>query len=342
MKTKILYIGNKLANKGRTPTTVDTLSKQFEEFMEVHAVSDKLNPVCRLFDMCFSVFRHRDYDYVIIDTYSSNAFYFAFLTSLCCRLMGIKYIPILHGGNLPNRLDTSKQMSSVLFKNSYINVSPSDYLRCEFNQRGYNNVITIPNNIDLQNYPYKERLEFKPRLLWVRAFAKVYNCPMAIEVLRIISNIYPDATLCMVGPDKDGSMDEAKMLATHYGLEKHVTFTGKLTKNEWIKLSEDYDIFISTTNFDNTPVSVIESMALGLPVISTNVGGMPYIINNGKNGFLIPKGDAKTMADAIVNIIQNPTNTMQICSEAYKSSKKYGWESVKKEWQNLISKKCPK
>ena len=53
-------------------------------------------------------------------------------------------------------------------------------------------------------------------------------------------------------------------------IRKNVIFQGRLTKHEWVELSYNYDIFINTTNYDNQPISVIESMALGLPIISTN------------------------------------------------------------------------
>ena len=85
-----------------------------------------------------------------------------------------------------------------------------------------------------------------------------------------------DATLAMIGPDVDGSLTKVKDLARKKNLD--VNFTGKLSKPEWINYSKDFNVFINTTNFDNTPVSVIEAMALGLPVVSTNVGGMPFLI----------------------------------------------------------------
>ena len=77
---------------------------------------------------------------------------------------------------------------------------------------------------------------------------------------------------------KDGSMEACKEYAAEEKLP--VKFTGKLEKNEWIKISADAGIFINTSNIDNTPVSLMEAMALGLPVVSTNVGGIPYLIED--------------------------------------------------------------
>lgn len=334
---KILYIGNKLAASGRTPTTVDTLGKQFEEFLDVVTVSDKFNRLTRLWDMCTSVFKYKDADYVIIDTYSSSAFYFTWAVSQCCRLLGKKYIPILHGGNLPERLDNSPKLSKSVFCHSYMNVAPSGYLHHEFEVRGYSRLITIPNNIDISVYKYKERKVLRPRLLWVRSFAEIYNCTMAIEVLNLLLKQYPDTELCMVGPDKDGSMQKTIDLAKSYGIDKHLKLTGQMPKSEWHKLSEDYDIFISTTNFDNTPVSVIEAMALGLPVISTNVGGVPYLVRDNEDALLVEKGNAEVMADMSVFLLSNPDTALSISRKARTKAESFDWNEVKKQWQSLLA-----
>ena len=98
--------------------------------------------------------------------------------------------------------------------------------------------------------------------------------------------------LCMIGPDRDGSMAEFIKYAESKGVIERIKITGKLSKEEWIKVSEDYDFFINTTNIDNTPVSVIEAMALGLIVVSTNPGGIPFLLTADKDSILVEPGDS--------------------------------------------------
>lgn len=333
---KILYIGNK-SPKGVVASVIDTFSIQLAENHSVITVSDKRNKLARLYEMVSSVFHYRkDTDYVLIDTFSTYAFYYACATAFACRCCNKKYIPILHGGNLPKRLERSPRLSKFLFNHSFINISPSEYLNYEFKQHGYTNVITIPNNINIQEYKFKKRSVFMSRLLWVRSFDKTYNCEMAVEVLRLLLEMYPDAELCMVGPDKDGSMQSVKELAAQYGLTDRLKITGKLSKLEWHKLSEEYDIFISTTNFDNTPVSVIEAMALGLPIVSTNVGGVPFLIREGVDGLLCEKGNPNDMVEKIVQIITNPLKTEEICNNARRKAESFDWETVKEQWEKVL------
>ncbi|MBR0183134.1 MAG: glycosyltransferase family 4 protein [Bacteroidaceae bacterium] len=227
-------------------------------------------------------------------------------------------------------------MSRMVFCHSYINVSPSGYLYHAFKERGYDNLITIPNNIYIGDYKFTKRETFQPRLLWVRSFDKIYNCEMAVEVLRLLSEKYSDAVLCMVGPDKDGSMQSVKNLAAQYGLTERLKITGKMSKLDWHKLSEEYDIFISTTNFDNTPVSVIEAMALGLPVVSTNVGGVPYLIDDGKDGLLCEKGNAEYMAEKIIQLVSSPEKSKDICINARRKVESFDWDVVKEQWKQLL------
>src|SRR5690554_6671488 len=109
---------------------------------------------------------------------------------------------------------------------------------------------------------------------------------MLVDIVSILIEQYPELKVCMIGPDKDGSMNRIKAQILEKGLESHFEITGRLEKEEWIKKSTDYDIFVNTTNFDNTPVSVIEAMALGLYVVSTNAGGLPYLLENKKDALL--------------------------------------------------------
>ena len=211
-------------------------------------------------------------------------FYYAYLVGKTCELFGLEYIPILHGGNLPERLENSKKFSQSLFGNSKINIAPSKFLYDIFIEHGFDNTQIIPNAIRTDKYPFKLRKEFRPKLLWVRRFQKRYNPLMALKVLEKLKQSYPNASLCMVGPEKDGTMASCKKLAKKHDLD--VRFTGKLRKKHWAELSKNYDFFINTTSIDNTPISVIEAMSLGLTIISTNVGGMPMLIEDHHDGIL--------------------------------------------------------
>lgn len=332
----LLYIGNQLLLKGKTVTTIDTLSGLLrKEGYQVVTASSKTNKLYRLLDMLWHIVKFRKrVDAVLIDTYSTQNFYFAYLCSQLCRLLKLKYITILHGGNLPTRLQQSPKLSAAIFNNAYKNIAPSGYLKSKFEAFGFLNIKLIPNSINIANYPFKKRTIKAPKLLWVRSFSKIYNPLLAIDILKALKNEDFDAQLCMIGPDNDGSLKAAKAYAKKMGV--HVTFTGKLSKQAWIKQSKHYNIFINTTNFDNTPVSVIEAMALGLPIISTNVGGLPFLVNNKKDGVLVSPNNVNDFVNEIKKVVSNSNVASQMAFHARKKVEQFDWLVVKNQWNDVL------
>ncbi|MBU2929537.1 glycosyltransferase family 4 protein [Winogradskyella psychrotolerans] len=332
----VLYIGNNLKNKRSNISGVQTLGVLLEgDGFTVYYASSIPNKILRLLDMLWCVFKlQHKVDYVLIDTYSTQNFYYALLVSQCCRLFKIPYVPILHGGNLSARLENNPKLSAAIFKNAHQNVSPSLFLKEIFQNYGYD-TIHISNAIEIQNYPLTCKTFDAPKLLWVRSFSKIYNPKLAIRVFSILKKTYPNATLCMVGPDSDGTLRKVSDLALELNL--NVKFTGKLSKSEWIALSKQYNIFINTTNVDNTPVSVIEAMALGFPIVSTNVGGIPFLISHNDDGVLVSPNDIDAMVNAIIKIQLDQNLRTNLMTNARLKSEHFTWSAIKPLWKSLLS-----
>jgi glycosyltransferase involved in cell wall biosynthesis len=333
---KILYIGNALSNKGKTKTSIETLGTFLKEICHVKIASNKANIVSRLVDMILSVLKYKsNTDFVLIDTYSTSNFYYAFIISQLCRLLKIRYIPILRGGNLERRLLRNPKYSHLLFKNAHEIIAPSNFLKTVFSSYGYDEVVFIPNTIEIDNYEFKNRSINTIELLWVRSFASIYNPEQAVLVLEQLLKMNYTTRLTMVGPDVDGTMVKVKKLAQEKNLE--INFTGKLSKHQWIALSKNSNVFINTTNIDNMPVSVIEAMALGLPVVSTNVGGLPYLIDDTKDGLLVPPQDVKSMVSAILKLKSDDAFRFKLITRARSKVEKFDWNSIKHKWAALLS-----
>lgn len=337
MALKILYIGNKLSGHGGNISYIETLGPLLEcSGHQVSYASDKKNKGQRFVDMLVTLSRKRDQtDLVLIDTYSTLNYWYAIAVARLCVRFDIPYIPILHGGNLPARAKKSRKTFSVLINNAYSAICPSTYLEKNLSDLGHKNLRVIKNTIELTDYVFKPRDTVEPKLLWVRSFSKIYNPLMAVEVFKKIKSQYADAQLCMIGPEKDGSLKETRDLAKNYGLE--IEFTGRLSKEEWRARSKDFDIFINTTHFDNVPVSVLEAMALGLPVVSTDVGGLTYMLEDGKTALLVNDGDIKAMTEKIIDIIKQPELSKTLSINARKEVEKYSWDAVKLDWNQLLS-----
>ena len=336
-KQNILYIGNKLSKQGNTPTGIDIFEPLLKQDYNLKCVSDKKNRVARMIDFMFSIIVNRiDCDLILIDTYSTLNFYYAIFSSLLARLFKIPYILILRGGNLEYRLKSSSILSGILFRKAYCLIAPSEFLKNRFKEYGYN-VKVLPTPINNNFFMIKPKQITKARLLWVRKFHSIYNPTMAVKVLKILIDKNYDIKLTMVGPDIDGSKRDCEILAQNYGIEDHIEFTGLIKKDDLATYYSKNNIFINTTNVDNTPLSVLEAMASSLIIISTDVGGIRYLLNE-KNAYLVKINDVQEMSNKIIEIIKNQASSIDKISRAKYDALDYKWENLKEHWIDVINK----
>ena len=334
----ILYIGNILSSKRLNPPPIESIKGKICDSLgkKVILTSNKKNKFLRFLHMNFVYFWYfRRVSLVFLDVYSTKAFYYTFYFAYLSKVFSLKYIPVIHGGDIENRIKKSEWMTNFVFKNGETNITPSIYIESIFKKYNFDTTY-IPNCIEFSKYKFKLRKKIRPKIMWLRSFHEIYNPKMALEVLKILKNTYNDAKLTMVGPEKDGSLEKCLRLSKRYKLNQKVEFVGYLSKIEWLKIARDHDIFINTSTVDNMPVSILEMMALGLPIISTNVGGIPCILKNKKNSLLVNNNDFKSMASSIKYLINDPEYAHKISMNALNSLKPFSVELVVPQWIKII------
>ena len=325
-----------LSSHGFTPTMMETIVPKLGKHLKIQAASNKKNEIFRFMDMNYVFWKnYSNASLIFIDVFSTKAFFFAFIFSLFSRLLRIPYIPILRGGDLSYRIKTSPGLSRFVFCNSAINVTPSLFFKKRLDLNHYN-MQYIPNFIQLDDYPFRLRKLLNPKLFWVRSFHKIYNPKMAIYVLYNILKEYSNAHLTMVGPEKDGSQKLCMDLAKDLGISGKITFTGLLPKKRWISLSDKSDIFINTTHVDNMPVSIIEALALGFPIVSTNIGGIPFLLKTGQNALLVKDSSINGMVEKIKLLLKSYHLSQMLSRNAMITSEAYSWEYVYPKWEKII------
>lgn len=332
----IVYVGNMLSRHGSSINFMELLVPKLRAYYEIKAASTRKNKFLRLIDMLVCIIGNRKKcRIVLIDTYSTQAFFYANLAARVCRFLSLPYIPVLHGGNLPERYQRNSFVVTKFLSGARDVISPSLYLQNFFSSKGFR-VCFIPNFIEIDRYKYLPRDQVQPQILWVRAFQEIYNPVLAIKVLNSLLKKYSSAKLCMVGAAKDYTFDETKNLVKEFNLDRSVEITGILSKEAWIELSKQYDIFINTTTVDNMPISVIEAMALGLPVVSTDVGGIPYLIENGKSGILVESNNVEAMVKALQELLANSGYAKSLSLNARKMVEGFDWEPVSLKWFEVL------
>lgn len=298
--------------------------------------SDKQSKLFRLLDMLSGIIKLRKrIDIILLDTYSTKAFYYAWLCSILCRIVKLPYICVLRGGDLPKRIQITPKLSDQLFKKAKSNVALSGYLKQVFDDCKYP-VNVIPNFILIKNYPLNHSVRNKHRLIWVRSFHRMYNPEMAIRLVKPLKLDFYDIDLVMVGPDKDGSLEKCIKLAESLGVKNRITFTGKLSNDEWIDLGKECGIFINTTTVDNFPISVLEAMALSIPVVTTNVGGIPWIVEDLVEGFLVDPNNTEMMVQSVYEILSDHELYDQMSKAARLKAEKFDWNNIAPLWTKTI------
>lgn len=332
----IILIGNFLSKHGLNPTAIEDLYCLLEKRYQVKKASDKKNKLLRLLEMVKVVTYNRKIcKIIIVDVFSTTAFLFFCQIVFLARLFKIPYVPVMRGGDLPKLLRNKHFLIKLLLTKAHRVICPSKYLHNFYD--GLIEVKVIPNYIDIQKYGFILRKRIKPNILWVRSIHAIYNPMMALKVLQLIREKYINARLCFVGPIKDKKiMNKLQSFIHSNNLIQNVEFSGHLSKKDWINLSLDYDIFINTTNIDNTPITLLESMALGLPIVSTDVGGVGNLLENEKTGFLVEKNNSQAMYSKIDLLLSDDIVFEKIVKNARQKVLEFDRRVIAEKWYKVI------
>jgi glycosyltransferase involved in cell wall biosynthesis len=340
MSETVLIVGNFLSASGWTINVCEELAPRLAATgWRVVATSIEPRRWRRLTDMVFTAYgRRKDYGIAVIDVYSGRAFFWA--EAVCAVLRRVKkpYVLVLHGGNLPRFAQRWPGRVRRLLRSAQAVTTPSQYLRNAV--ASYRDDIrVVSNGLDLQAYNFRLRSHPQPRLLWMRAFHDIYNPTMAVHVLARLAPEIPGIQLTMLGPERgDGSLESVRQEAARLNVSDRLELPGAVPKAEVPRWLEKADVFLNTTNVDNTPVSVLEAMASGLCVVSTDVGGVPYVVQQESNGLLVPPRDPEAMANAVRRVLAEPGLAERISFNARRKAETVDWPAIVKEWDSLLKK----
>jgi glycosyltransferase involved in cell wall biosynthesis len=213
-------------------------------------------------------------------------------------------------------------------------IVPSDYLVTVFGRFGLS-AHAIPNFIESQTFRYQDREVLQPVFFANRNLEPLYNVGCIIRAFAIIQRRFPHATLTVAG---DGS-ERVRLEALAEDLKlKRVTFLGRVAPSDMPGLYNSADIYLNSPNIDNMPGSVIEAFASGVAVVTTNAGGIPYIVRHEENGLIVPCDDHEALAKEAIRLLEDQTLAKRLVANARADCGKYTWSSVGKEWRQLYHK----
>lgn len=210
-------------------------------------------------------------------------------------------------------------------------VSPTPYLTEVYARFGLRAEV-VPNFLELQRegFAYRVRDPLRPVFLANRNLWPLYNYPMIVEAFRRIQAAVPEARLIVAGHGPQ-AQDIQDMVA-RLGL-RHVEFRGKLAHAAMVALYDEADIYLNAPDLDCFPGSVLEAFASGIPVVSTNAGGIRYIVDHGRTGMLVECGDAAGLAEHALRLLREPDFARGLAANARRELEaRYLWDAVGPQW----------
>ena len=249
---------------------------------------------------------------------------------LVARLLGRPVMLNYRSGEAPDHLRRSAVARAAL-RACAAHVVPSSFLAEVFRWHGVDATI-IPNTIDLDRFLFRPRWPLRPRFLSTRNLEPLYNIACTLHAFRLVQAQIPEATLTLVG---DGSQRAAlEQLTKRLGL-RGVHFAGRVKPNEMARVYDEHDVYLQTPDIDNMPSSVLEAFASGTPAISTAVGGVPAILEDGVHGLLAAPGDHEAVARHAIHLLTEPLFAARLARQARDTCERYRWAGLRAQWLDV-------
>lgn len=267
----------------------------------------------------------RGYDVIHVHCCSWLGFFPAVLGVSISKALGKKVVCTYHGGGADEFFEKWNWLVRLFLRHTANNIVLSGYLAKIFKKYGIPYTV-IPNIIPDEVSTFVERKEVRPVYISVRTLSPTYNVECILKAFGRVKAQIPEAKLYVLA-DGECRKELEQYVAEHNILD--VVFVGRVPNadiSEWLNKA---DIFLSMPVIDNQPMSVLEAYKCGLLVISSNVGGVPYLVEDGKTGLLVESDNARELAKKMVWAVEHQNESINIMKSGNLSLENYRWESVR-------------
>ena len=278
-----------------------------------------------------SLLRLRRYD--VVHVFSAS--YYSFLLAptpvlLAARLWRKPVVLHYHSGEAEDHLARWKSAIPLIRLAAAVAV-PSRYLVDVFDRFGLP-ARPIFNLVELDRFPFRARGSLRPVFLSNRNLEPMYNVACVLRAFAEIQRRYPEARLTVAG---DGSQRRSlEALAEQLGL-RQVEFVGRVSPERMPELYRAADIYLNASEIDNLPGSIIEAWAAGLPVVTSNAGGIPYLVEHGQTGLMVACGDHAALASQALRLLDDPELAAGLSRRARRQAEQFTWDTVGSQWLEL-------
>jgi glycosyltransferase involved in cell wall biosynthesis len=215
-------------------------------------------------------------------------------------------------------------------------VVPSTFLQQVFARFGMRAEV-LPNIVDLGRFtpasvpPPADA----PHLIVTRNLEAIYDNATALRAFALVRAQLPGARMTIAG--EGPLLEKLQALARQLGVSEGVTFSGRIDNAQIPTLYRSASVFVNPSRVDNMPNSILEALASGVPVVSTNVGGVPYVVEHERTALLVPPADPSAMAAAIVWLLHEPALRLRLVEAGRRTVRRYEWPNVRPQLFSLYA-----
>jgi glycosyltransferase involved in cell wall biosynthesis len=272
--------------------------------------------------------------YDVVHVFSAS--YLSFVLSptpaiLAARMSGKKIVLNYHSGEAEDHLRRWRRSVSRTLRLVDEIAVPSGYLVDIFKRFGLH-ARAIFNFVDTERFRFRERAPLRPVFLSNRNLEPLYNIGCTLRAFSLIQQRFPEARLLIAGDGRQRV--ELERLATDLSL-RNTEFIGRVAPERMSELYDAADIYLNSSIIDNMPISIIEAFASGTPVVTTDAGGIPYIVTDEETGLLVPSDDYRQMAQKAIRLLEDSELASKLAQNGREECRKYSWDSVRDAWLKL-------
>jgi colanic acid/amylovoran biosynthesis glycosyltransferase len=234
------------------------------------------------------------------------------ITLLAGRLTGVSYSITVHGPHI--FFDPTHWALREKVANSAFIVCISRYCQSQmmlFSDRSdWTRLKIVHCGVDIARFSCQAVRDTARNLLYAGRLAAEKGLPVLFEGLRMLSERGYDFQLTLVGDGADrASLEE---LARKLGIAERLKFTGYVNQEGVREYLQRSDIFILPSFAEGVPVSLMEAMASGVPVVATHVGGVAELVEQEKTGLIVPPADSLALCEAVARYLDDPHLRRQV------------------------------
>jgi phenylacetate-CoA ligase len=244
------------------------------------------------------------------------------------RIRGKSVIVNYRGGEADDFFCRQKRLVGLSLNRADAIIVPSSYLVEVFARHGFSASI-VPNIIDLDLFSpsaAERQAASAPLLLVTRNLEAIYDNAGALHAFALVKAVLPQARLCIAGSGPE--LPRLEHLAAKLGVRAAVTFAGRIEHAAMAELYRSAALVLNPSLADNMPNSVLEALACGVPVVSTDVGGIPALLQHDVTALLVAPGDPQAMAQAALALLQAPASAHGIAAAGHAFVQQFGWPQV--------------